>query len=647
MKEFIADLEANGLLNGKKGKKATKIHCLSIGWLENGELKIWSTTDYGAMKKFFLNPEHVIIGHNFILYDVLLAEMILDIKVKCKIIDTLGLSWYLQPKRKDHKLEGYAIEQSRNKVEIEDWENLPSFEYIKRCEEDVVIQYHLYVSQKKHLAEIYDNDEKLINKLINYISFKLDCFKEQQYLGLEFDEKLAIKTLDTLNVEREKKINTLYKAMPKQPIKGKKTMPKKMYNSKSELSSIGKKWNEFLIEQGLPITHMGEVEYIKGYEEPNPNSTAQIKNWLFSLGWKPENIKHNRNKKTGAISKVPQIKSKEDDGTLCPSILKLLDKEPSLESLNGLSIINHRIGVFDGFFRDKENTKLYQNIGGLTNTMRAQHRVLVNLVKPSEPWGKEIRGCLITDNKDTVLCNADLSGLEDCTKQHYIYNYDPQYVIEMRVPGFDAHLDIGMRTNLITIEESDFYKAYKEKKKNDKTWKASKEEEEKFKEIEGKRYVAKTTNFTCTYGAYPPRIALTANIPLKKAEIFFNAYWERNKAVNETAEACVVKTIKDQMWLFNPVSKLWYSLRYEKDRFSTLNQGTAVWVFDTWLGFVRQKLKIPFQYHDELMLNINKKDIDKTVDILNEAMSKTNNLLKLNVPIACGIEIGDTYSTCH
>ncbi|MFA9239439.1 MAG: DNA polymerase [Candidatus Paceibacteria bacterium] len=643
-KIFIADIEANGLLDDKKGKKATKIHCLSIGWYnENNEFKVWSTTSYSSMRKFFLNPEHTVVGHNFNLYDIILIERLLNIESKCKIIDTLGLSWYLEPKRKEHSLESYAVDYGKNKVEIENWDNLDISEYIKRCEEDVRLQNQLWENQKKHLSEIYDNNQVMINNLINYISFKLDSYKEQQSLGIKFDEKLAKDTLNQLLIDREKKIVILTQAMPKQPIMGKKSMPKKMYNSKSELSAIGLKWNEFLKEQGLPISHMDEVKYVIGYEEPNPNSHVQIKNWLFQLGWKPENIKHNRNKKTGAINKVPQIKSKDDDGNLCPSIIRLLPQEPALEHLNGLSIINHRISVFEGFIRDQDNGRLYQNIGGLTNTLRVQHRILVNLVKPSEPYGKEIRGCLITDNKDTLLCNADLSGLEDATKQHYIYNYDPQYVIEMRTPGFDPHLDIGVRANLITSEESEFYKSTGKRKD------LSPEEILKLTEIKDKRYKAKTTNFCATYGGFPKRIAITAGIPLRQAEIFFNTYWERNKAVNQTAQDCIVKTVRDQMWLFNPVSKLWYSLRYEKDKFSTLNQGTAVWVFDTWLGFVRQKTKIPFQYHDELMLNIKNspESIQEISEILKIAMKQTNNKLKLNIEIDCSIEFGETYSTCH
>lgn len=73
---------------------ATKIHCVSFGWVdEQGEFKLASTASYEAMRVFFSKKENTCIGHNFNLYDALVLEKLLNIKVQCKIIDTLGLSW--------------------------------------------------------------------------------------------------------------------------------------------------------------------------------------------------------------------------------------------------------------------------------------------------------------------------------------------------------------------------------------------------------------------------------------------------------------------------------------------------------------------------------------------------------------------------
>lgn len=631
-REYIVDIEADDLL-----ENVTKIHCMSIGWVnEKGEFVVKSTTDYKQMRSFLENEENICIGHYFNLYDVPVCEKLLGITVKAKIRDTVGLSWYLQPQRKEHNLESYAVDYGDNKKEIENWKTLPVKVYIERCEKDVHLQYKLWKNQWNHLLEIYDGNEKEVIRFIEYVAFKLDCVKEQLSTGLKFDTELAEATLAQLLKDQETKLKILKEAMPKVPVMGVKKMPAKMYNSKSELSAIGIKWVEFLKENDLPITHTRDVEFVKGYEEPNPVSHTQIKNWLFSLGWKPEHFKFNRNKKTGEIKQVPQIASKELDGTLCPSILRLAKETPALNELNGLSVINHRISVFKGFFKDQKNGRLYQNIWGFTNTMRLTHQTLVNLPKISVPYGKEIRGCLITDSDDTLLCGSDCSGLEDNTKQHYIYFYDPEYVKEMRVPGFDPHLDIALRTGLLTkeqIDEHHLYKSSKGKEGVDHT---------------DTRYIAKTTNFSATYGAFPKKIAQTAGVPLKTGELFFNAYWERNWAVKKTAENAIVKTIGTQMWIFNPISKFWYSLRYEKDRFSTLNQSSGVYVFDTWVAFCRKAgIKIALQMHDEILFNVKKTEQEKISKILMEAMDKTNNLLKLNVEIGCSIDFGVRYSECH
>ena len=151
-----------------------------------------------------------------------------------------------------------------------------------------------------------------------------------------------------------------------------------------------------------------------------------------------------------------------------------------------------------------------------------------------------------------------MSSLEDTTKQHYMYFFDPDYVTQMRVPGFDPHLDIAVLAGMMTPEQAEQHKR----------------KEVDYSQIRNK---AKTVNFAGVYGAGPPKIALTTGMPLKQAQKLHKTYWDRNKSVKQVANSARTKTTKfmgeEQMWLYNPVSKFWYTLRYEKDKFSTLNQG--------------------------------------------------------------------------
>ena len=139
-----------------------------------------------------------------------------------------------------------------------------------------------------------------------------------------------------------------------------------------------------------------------------------------------------------------------------------------------------------------------------------------------------------------------------------MYFFDPNYVTQMRVPGFDPHLDIAVLAKMMTWEQAEQHKR----------------KEVDYSQIRNK---AKTVNFAGVYGAGPPKIALTTGMPLSQAKKLHQTYWNRNKAVKQVAASVKTKTThyegEEQMWLLNPVSGFWYSLRYEKDKFSTLNQG--------------------------------------------------------------------------
>jgi hypothetical protein len=401
-----------------------------------------------------------------------------------------------------------------------------------------------------------------------------------------------------------------------------------MYRKDGELTSLGEKWLDFLMEQGLGPSHEEPVKYIDSYEDGNPNSTQQIKDWLYSLGWEPEHIKFVRDKKTNEFSQIPQIKHKTDKGDICDSIKKLYDKEPALENLSSMTVIAHRISVLKGFLESHIDGYLYPSMNGFTNTMRLKHRVIVNLPKPSELYASDIRDCLICEDGE-LLCGSDLSSIEDSTKQHYIYKYDPDYVNEMRVDDYDPHLDIAMRAGFLTKEQVDEHK---------KGIKSYKEERQKGKGV----------NFSATYKVGANTLSRNFGFTLTESKNLLKTYWDRNKAILDVERDVERKTIGNQLWIKNPISRFWYSLRAEKDIFSTLNQGSAVYVFDVWVGFIRKKgIKLSYQCHDEHLSALKEGDKDLWDSIIRWAMDKVNEKLKLNVPIGCSIDFGKTYKEVH
>src|SRR5690606_60333 len=147
----------------------------------------------------FLNQKDLtLIGHNIVRYDVPLLRKILNYTGTPNLVDTLGTSWYLEASsgRTTHGLEQYGLELGRPKPKIDDWENLSPEDYAFRCSEDVTINYKLWKEiQQPYLMELYDKDHTEIKRLLQYITFKLDCFRIQGELGIKMDVGLCVDEL--------------------------------------------------------------------------------------------------------------------------------------------------------------------------------------------------------------------------------------------------------------------------------------------------------------------------------------------------------------------------------------------------------------------------------------------------------------------
>lgn len=614
----VFDIEADGLT-------PTKIHCLSVF---NGKLK--STSSYEHMRKFFTSAK-VLVGHNISRYDIPAVEKLLGIKVTARIVDTLALSWYLEPDRLKHGLADWGEDFGIPKPLVEDWEDQPIEVYIHRCEEDVKINTKLWLRQWKQLVKLYGSEEGAW-RLIDYLSFKMKCAADQEKFRWKLDILKCKSVVEQLMAEKEKKLVELTLAMPKVPVKASKSKPAKLYlkGGVKKLSVAGESWFALLREQGLPADYEGVVEYIKDWKEPNPGSTDQVKSWLYSLGWEPQTFQYKRDKITGDVRKIPQVQQDKTKGPgLCKSVKKLYDKEPKLEVLDGLSILTHRISVLNGFLDNVDDEGYVRaEVQGLTNTLRFKHRVVVNLPGVDKPYGADVRGCLVAP-EGYELCGSDMSSLEDRTKQHWMWPYDPEYVREMMTDDFDPHLDLAQFAGELTPLQVAMHKAKEE-------------------DHGAVRKVYKGVNYAAVYGAGPPTIARTAGVPLHKGEKLLEAYWKRNWSVKRIAEDCTVKTCHGKKWLFNPVSELWYVLRFEKDRFSTLNQGTGVWCFDKWVEQI--KLKGPpviGQFHDEVVLLVSKGKREKLTKYLKDCIKKVNELLQLNRELDCSVDFGSSYADIH
>lgn len=621
----VFDSEGNGF-------NPTKFHVLS--YFDERRKEPISLTHYDDMREW-LTAQTTLVGHNVYSFDKEHLERVLKIKIKAKFIDTLALSWYLYPLRNLHGLGSWGVTYDIEKPEINDWHNLPLEDYVHRCEQDVRINQRLWDDCREYLCRLYETNDPESLPIVNYLNFKMNCAHQQEANRWKLDIDWTKSNLEKMENEKAPKFQALKEAMPPVEKFVRKTLPGKPYKKDGTVSVEGAKWFAELARQGLPKAYNGEIKVVVKTEEPNPNSPEQVKEWLYSLGWEPIHFQFKKDD-DGNERKIPQIKVPQSPA-LCPSVLELAEKAPAIRELEGLSIINHRMGLLKGFLNNVDSEGfLRARIHGLTNTLRFKHTEIVNLPGVAKPYGLEVRGALVA-RPGHVLIGTDMISLEDTTKRHFMYPYDPAYVEEMSDPKFDPHLDLAVQNKAISKETYDFYQEHK-KDENDPI----------VKKVVLIRKQYKVTNYSATYGIGAPKLARELKCSVFDASQLLEGYWKRNWSVKKIAEDCVVKTVKNQKWLFNPVSKFWYSLRNEKDRFSTLNQGTGVYCFDTWLREC-SKLGLPLTatFHDESVLEVLEEKKDWAMALQVEAIKNTNKKLQLNVQLGITPQYGKRYSDVH
>lgn len=445
----VFDCEGNGLV-------PTKFYVLSY---EDGD-NVVSLTTHDEMRDWLLS-QSVLIGHNIIGWDIPNLERVLNIKITAKFIDTLYLSWYLYPERQLHGLEWWGQDLGVEKPEIKDWHNLTLEEYVHRCEEDVKINLRLWTKQKSYLSRLYETDDPDNLPIISYLMFKADCAREQERSKWRLDIPFCKAALEKLEAEQQPKIDALAAVMPSVKKLQKKEPPAKPYKKDGTLSVEGAKWQKYLREQGLTKDHAAPIYIVQREEPPNPNSSEQIKDWLFSLGWEPITFKFVK-EDDGSERKIPQVKL-PNSPDICPSVLELAEKEPAINELAGLSILKHRIGILKGFLQNVDDEGfLRARVQGLTNTLRFKHSIIVNLPGVDKPYGYEMRRCLIARD-GYELCGSDMVALENKTGDHYIYTLDPDYIKQKSQKDYDPHIEMCVMSGLMTQEESQFYKWYQSK----------------------------------------------------------------------------------------------------------------------------------------------------------------------------------------
>ena len=297
MKRVVFDIEANGFLGS-----VDTIWCLTIKDLATGGRSTYS--DHSKSSHVFplkmglklLERCEVLIGHNIILYDMLVLEKLhpeYDFS-NCKLVDTLVLSQlqnFNRPLRHTwgkHGLDSWGKHFERFKPEQEVWDKFEEH-MIHRCEEDVEINYLTYKYLVKENKEIGMPKDVVAREMHTAI-----VSQQQVKNGWKLDFDTAIEHINTLDEKMKELSESIEPHLPQRLIKPSAAMTWEEVNKK-----LG-----YVFKRVPGNRHDSKDRLIKPAKEPNVFRVTKagcypstVATWF---GIEPDNAKKTK-KKNGRV----------------------------------------------------------------------------------------------------------------------------------------------------------------------------------------------------------------------------------------------------------------------------------------------------------------------------------------------------------
>ena len=444
MTRYVFDIETDGLYD-----EVTQFHVCCTYDLDTEEE--WYSTDPEEVKAK-LSSATELIGHNIIDYDIPCLEKLLGWKPndRTKITDTLILSRLGNPDRLclpamsedgvkagPHSLAAWGYRVGVGKPEHSDWTEY-SEAMLHRCREDVRINarvYDILIEETKDFGESIDIEHQ-VQRIIS----------QQERDGVYFDTERAREYV----IELGRRVSSIDQQLAPRLLRKCRQVGvsvNRPFKKDGSLSKMAKDWYDTWWQGdfdgadgkrygclfnmtnliGGPFTR---IEWIT----TDLNSDKQVKEWLFTLGWKP--TEWNKSPTTGERTSP---KLTEDSFKSLP--------EDVGESLKERVTWRHRSSQIQGWIdrvRDDHCLPAGANPLG-TNTGRMRHRCVVNVPKASTfgkgdskagglwyshvlndkgekqpvPFGTEMRS-LFTHRPGRCIVGHDASGLELRMLAHYM-----------------------------------------------------------------------------------------------------------------------------------------------------------------------------------------------------------------------------------
>ena len=374
--------------------------------------------------------------------------------------------------------------------------------------------------------------------------------------------------------------------------------------------------------------------------------------------WKPtlynyqkdSNGKPVRDQKGKLIPTSPKI---QEAGKICPNLMEM---EGDLVKLvvKWLSLRN-RQSVLQGWFsnpRLQMDGRIGAGRTGIAATHRQKHKVIVNVPKASEKvlLGKEFRSLFICE-EGTKIAAGDAAALEGRVQGHYTWRYDNGATAKELLEG-DPHSKTAKSVYVEELEHVDinagdfskddpFFKPFRDKSKN--------------------------IYYAALYGAGDAKIASTAGLPESRGKEISEKFWTANSAT---------KALKDNLekyWETVGIKKYVPAIdgrilitRKKSALLNTIFQSCggiamdyACCFMDAWLGGLKWKDRKPYYlykgyevrrvgyYHDEIEFECEEPIAEEVARMIEKAIAKAGEFLKLNVPLAGEGKVGNNWKETH
>lgn len=465
-RRVICDIEANGFL-----PLVSTIWCVVFKDIDTGEVFQFRPHQMKAMMLFMETCCGVIIGHNFLDYDIPVLKHVLGFELPDDVfvIDTYILSQILEPDRKKHpKTEGkkgpHSLENFGNifrryKPEHEDWSQF-SEDMLHRCTEDVEINY-LTFKMLNRKADIFNLASKWWKPYKIEAAFAkiLVSMKRTGFLvNKELIEKHITTLTDRINIIDAEVVPKL----PKRIIINEQKADDKWrdkWEGKHGISGVYYKYNAEpfkgngeLNQRTMDwITNVGiqDCSVIGGpfsrvvIQDFDLGSSMQVKEYLLEQGWIPDKWNIKEDPITGEKIRTSPKLTKEDPfiGVTGDVGTKVAER----------MIFRHRRSQLEGFLRIiRPDGRITANVTGITPTARLKHSGIVNIPGEDAIFGKEMREVFIApEGYKIVGCDA-----ASCQLRMLCHHMgDPEYTEAVvngdKDKGTDMH-SLNMRATGIT-----------------------------------------------------------------------------------------------------------------------------------------------------------------------------------------------------